>query len=358
MSASLALSLSNFVLSVANTQIMSQKATHEYIREYLKTLNDDLGAVFKQISFTSDELGRQHLQRKIDHLVEEINRLEEKLYSLPSKSTIQGSKEQIQQWNLHFPKINFKEVIKIINLLNDSFTEKRHGAALFLLQHTKLMAGNLCIERIKNDLAGTTGDFQHYAIAFSSCDRMDEITMLRKLDEHINPMQQKNKNEVVEQIQIEEYNTAVVERLIGSLHTGSVRLLELKAWNISEDTNFLHWFVHEFWASITSSLLTLSDYPDIRIFAIINVKTDVSRNWLNMDFYCKLENYDAKKIIELPLEHWTEDEIYRWLVRYSSVGLSNQALKMITKNIFKASNKGIPHLAYDAMKEILQDYVT
>ncbi|NET60202.1 MAG: hypothetical protein F6K47_29895 [Symploca sp. SIO2E6] len=165
---------------------------------------------------------------------------------------------------------------------------------------------------------------------------------------------------------IQEYTTNIIEKICNSLYCGQILFIYVELYSPDVEDTFLVWFIKQLWNPLISRLLEqLSNQdPSIRVLAVIAVDGQVPEDCLPQDLYCgcRPEDFDSTKILEIPLETWTEEEIRNWLFNFSGltdpkIGLSISEINRMAKSIFAASYGGLPARVYDELKKQLKDVI-
>jgi len=242
-------------------------------------------------------------------------------------------------------KIDFVEAKEVVERIVSKF-DRNGGNASFLLQRNLQMAGRLCLLEIKDRLQSNTRDLKSFPIEFSADTELNHIGLLNRLASHlgIEPMSEPM-----------EYSSSIQQAIVRSLQSGSVVLIEIHKWDalpLAIQREVLCWFLEQFWQPLVAQLPTIATtYSRVRFITILVVEDEIA---LDCQEYCCLhDEYDGQKIIDLPLQDWTENDILGWL---DYLGLPKQQSEGIAKRIYKAS-RGIPELVCSALRrEFAQPY--
>jgi len=161
---------------------------------------------------------------------------------------------------------------------------------------------------------------------------------------------------------IQEYTKNIIEKICNSLYCGQILFIYVKIYSLEVEDTFLLWFINQLWNPLISKLLEqLSNQdPSIRVLAVIAVDGQVTEDCLPQYLCCgcRPEDFDSRKVLKIPLETWTEEEIRNWLLNFSrltdpKIGLSISKINRMAKSIFAASYGGLPARVYDELKKQL-----
>ena len=318
----------------------SHSARKAILASRLATLAQDLTIANNQYNSTGNNLERERLKRQMDDILRQMQEAEEELKEFERGSV--DPNRRFLNWHSTLPRINFKEAVAITS---DVILECRSNcAALFLLQNGLSMGGKWCVERIRELLMETTLDFKPYDIEFTTSSQPNERGMLDMLARYVN---------VEPSDDPVRYARAIIEKMHGSLQSGSVVFIELRGVELIYDpTQLLNWFVEHFWVPYVRELPRLSKmYSRLRIVVIISADEPLPPNCVPAEISCTRDKFNSEKILELPLQNWTSDEIQEWLESYS--GMNAQDILVLTRRIYNASSKGLPALVYQALAQHL-----
>lgn len=236
---------------------------------------------------------------------------------------------------------------KIIDGVFKPFEEQR-GAALFLLQQSRSMHGDLCIQHIKSVLQslGTwTPPIEFEFLPYRPTNPSDFLNDLA------------GKFEIKSAVG-SPTPTEITEGICQSLQNGNVLLIQLGIYSINLGDNFLTWFIQQFWEQLINQLERLDqERPLIRVVSVISVGNIVPRECLPEALCCTLQRFDARKLLELPLQKWTEKEICLWLLKFSNLGLGRSEIEMMAKNIYRVS-QGRPSEVYGELMQVMTQKVS
>jgi hypothetical protein len=240
------------------------------------------------------------------------------------------------------PKIDFEEVMMEINGLIKSFKQER-GDALLLLQGRLPMAGDLCLQRIRDEFKAKTGDFKDYKLEFYAGGDLNEYGWLHTLSGYFGL--------VVEDSRPKDLATLVIQKICQSVRAGSTIFLEIRKWDdLPCQEKTLAWFMQNFWIPLVQCLDDRTTYQRVKFIAVLVVDEELSSDCFIGS--CLDEGPVVPfRWLKLPLCYWTQDEIQEWLESYPGVG--NPHSLTLAKRFFKSSMGGMPRLVCDALEDEL-----
>lgn len=304
------------------------------------TLMREFTLTLQQIERTINEVDRDRLNRQAKSIYQEFEQVEQELIQINASGINQN--RQYLNWDFHIPRINFKEAVstaqEIILNCND------HCAALFLVQNSFQMGGKWCVTRIRDLLNETTLDLKHYPAEFTPSSQLNEIGLLDLLARYVN----------VEPIldNLDQYSQQIVQKICGSVQSGSIVFIEVRGWEFLYDhPRILRWFINSFWIPLVRELPDINRiYRKVKFIMIIVADEILPSECIPQSLSCSKEKFHVEKILELPLQNWSMDEIENWLGSYSR--LKAQDINRLTKKVYGVSN-GLPALVYDALSKHL-----
>jgi len=344
---------------------LSSDRMYQILNKQRDRLYEEYEAVLDQMGRTLEDRQALILKRQAEHLEREIDDIEDKISRYEMRSSEQARRHRDLQWDRDIPKINFAEALRLVGDVFSQFVEAQGGAALFLLQNAHSMGGRWCVERVKRLLSEETADFKHYEIGLLPTDRLDAWTLLRRLGEYVGseppPVEQDTK---YDELAVRQYAQVIGRKIEGSLQSGSVVFVELRTWDASSlQSNFLPWFVQDFWVSLVRRLPDVRPkYPLVRFVGMIVVQTPIPEGGLAEGLCCTQERFSGEKALPLPLRSWTLAEIRHWLFSFSGltappIEVKAQEIERMAQSIYDASGGGQPELVYSALKKTLDHYV-
>jgi hypothetical protein len=309
------------------------------LEKRLAALSEEYIAVNGQLERNRNDSDFLRLEREAKVLFQRMEELHLELEEL--EATNSSSNQNYLNLQEKLSKIDFIEAMSIVESTMSQFG-REGGAALFLIQNSYSMAGKLCISEIRERLVSGTSDFKHYPVELTPEGKLDEVGILERIARYVN---------VESILDKERYAQAIIGKICQSLQSGSVFFLELRKWDeLSCQEQILPWFIDNFWTPLVCQLPTITTtYRKVKFIVILVSDTELSSDCLALPYYCKRGEFDPLKIINLPLNAWTQKDIEDWLDSYS--GLPAYRIDSMAKKIYRASLKGIPTLVYNALLE-------
>ncbi|MEH1790973.1 MAG: hypothetical protein V7L23_36800 [Nostoc sp.] len=297
-------------------------------------------ACSNQYSSTIDEAERVRLKRKLDNFDKKVDELERQLYSNDLNADANRRSRALED---KLPKIDFKKQITTVKNILEQFTED--GAALFLINDSLNMAGDLFRLEFKKMLEEETTDLKHYEVAFSIGRRLDEIGFLQGLGGHLG----------IDEIENEREYSIVIDKIFGFIENGSIVFIELRKINLlSNREDFFSWLVNNFWKTLVEKLpliCQLKDIEQVKFIFLAMSDTDICKEYAKLSCFCTEIEFDKYKILEIPLKEWSEKDIRDWLTKHS--GLSKEKNTAIARDVYESSRGGTPKNIRDALMSTL-----
>ncbi|WP_323367965.1 hypothetical protein [Leptothoe sp. PORK10 BA2] len=333
-------------------QIKIQAKEEEY-----KLLLEKYKQVNAQKLRTLDDVNQVTLNETVRQLEAQIESLLAELDSLrkPQQSSAQTYRQATHAWQENLHKINYVKVTSTINTVFGQL-QRQEGSALFVLRNSRSMGGEWCIRKVKQRISSELGTLVAPCnISFAAHQTAGPVAFLNSLAERF----------PVDPVATPTSLTSTIERMIDrifqSLVSGNILLIEINLYALNPQNSFLEWFVNTFWLALVSRLSSVSSQKrKIRLLAIVSVRGSIPRDCLPTTLCCKKTNFSGSKILELPLQKWTKDEICNWLFDFS--GLTQQTDQLTDADIAQIaqtihdSTDGVPKAVYDELMETMNQY--
>ena len=325
-------------------------------KKCLKLLYNRYNSANEQWATTLNESDKPSIQVTINRLETEIKQVEGEIDSLKlGLHQIDSSKlysQYLRNWKEKFPAIDFEKTNQILESTFKKFKNKE-GAALFLLQNSRSRGGDLCIKNMKSKLQGIGTWYPPHKYEFSSLREANIICFLNSLAQAF-PVQHCDN--------ISTYTDEIINKIYASLSGGHIFLIEIDICDLSSQYAVLGWFVQEFWCKLLGRLPAISqNNPCIRFVAVLSIHDSIPKDLLS-DLCCKNNKFDSKKLLELPLKKWTNEEIKNWLFNFSgltapSIGVTPQEIERMAENIHRRT-KGEPYRVYNELIDDMSKLVS
>jgi hypothetical protein len=293
-----------------------------------------------QLLAITNDVDRGRLKKQVASLEAQAQQYEDELKKLELTEVVNAPSKD---WRIYLPRLNFKEAVEITKeLLVD---KSENSAALFLIPNNLAMGGKWCVARIRELLEEGTADFLPYVVESIGVRAFSEKWILDSLAQHLNVTDlPKNHRQAARKI---------IEALRHSVRSGSIRFLEIRGWEFLHDfSEILTWFIEDFWIPLTKELIKIEgEYRKVRFVAIIIADEPLPEEKFLAALLCTRANFNAERILELPLQHWSKEEIEEWLESY--LQLSSEEIKRLSRKVYNSSNSGLPSLVHEALAKHL-----
>lgn len=255
-------------------------------------------------------------------------------------------------WEEHLPKIDFAKVSKLMpGIIRD---EPQGEAALFLLQDSYRMCGDLCLRNVTDYLAKLSAEPpRRIEIGFSEFESPNAQEFLRRIGKY---------KEIPSGVDLDSLAAAIIEKICGGLGNAGIVMIELKIREgLEAYEEFVAWFLCAFWEPLVNRLPQITtDRRYVKLIALIHVRAPVPKKALGL-YRCTAKEFNCAKLLDLPLEKWELKEIQAWLFKYS--GLAHPASGRTTEQIERAAtviykNSKWPNDVYNQIREMLSEQQT
>jgi hypothetical protein len=285
------------------------------------------------------------LYDEIDNIEEEINKLESSLPESTSSNHLDNPKNQQE---LSIDKslcyIDFKKALKTFETIQSQFNQDG-DVALFFIEESLIKRGDLCLQRLRDNLKSNI----HYLYRenFRYCPVIYTSGNLEAVVQGIaNFFDIKN----VETIEL------VIKKIGKSLQNDSVLFIEINC-DVNDESEIdplIPWFIENFWQPLKSKVNELTkDYEGIKVVVVLVSNFNINQRLLTDDlsrYYNNNYNCFARdKLVKIPLENWTKDDIFNWLKDVNR-SLTKRKREEIASKIYKTT-KGQPNTVCHALKQ-------
>lgn len=290
-------------------------------------------AASQQLMSTLNEADKPALQQQLAMYQQQIQVLEQRTNLLhPSSAETTPQQSGLET---HILQIDFDEALALFRQTVDSF-EHECGAALFVLENSGRLCGDLCVSLFKHLLEEQTRDFKPYPVDLSKAATPDEYGLFNRLGAFFQLPAAAGDD-------LAQYADTLLAKVCGAVRNGSIVLFELQQWDSFTllQAQVLQRFLELFWHPLLQSLPTLPCHAQ-RVKFVTLITADLSMAEPCRSLCC------GENMFQLQLRHWKFDEIQRWLRRFTD--LNDQQIGYITDAIFRESYDGIPRLVYNTLK--------
>jgi len=337
---------------------MTVNANEELIRineDYLEGLLKKMKAAYADKSKSMSDVDKISIDLSIDQISDEIKSTQSEIRKL--KISQQGTSVRhrhiAQVWDEHLHKINYSRVNTLIRPIFDDLRQQE-GSALFLLRKSRSMGGRWCRQKVKAQIDQELGSrLMPCEVGFTHHQSATSVEFLSSLAQRFAIDAESSLGDV------NYFTKKLTAHIVDSLVSGDILFLEIDICTLDSQANFLEWFVQHFWDGLTGLLPVVSlQKRKIRLIALISVRGSIPRKCLPSAICCKKSNFSGSKILELPLQKWSEKEICNWLFDFSGLTnmnnpLADNEIVHMAKSIY-AQTDGIPKDVYDELRDSIK----
>ncbi|MGK7899315.1 MAG: hypothetical protein AB4372_38290 [Xenococcus sp. (in: cyanobacteria)] len=328
---------------------MTSKVVIDTLNQRIANLIEQWAAVNKEIDTESNYEKRLLLERRANDIWETVEKTETKLKQQEKTEAKPINNDLDITENL--PEINFQTAIKILEEITKGYF-KDLGMALFLLDNSYKMAGELLIYKIQEQLKHNMKHSRHFIVDASYLADYQESGLLERLAEYLKVYSKSEKDS-------REYNvTDIINNICNSLQHHSFIFIELKNWDsLPCPDKIITWFVKDFWIPLLQESKFKVQKRQLRrvyLVAVIDSLYCLKNDCLELPYYCdcQKDKFDEQKIVKLPLEIWTQEQIKKWIYDYTEV--PEPKINAMSQEIYLATD-GLPRLVIDLLqKKLLQ----
>lgn len=145
----------------------------------------------------------------------------------------------------------------------------------------------------------------------------------------------------------------LAKKICATFHQDRRVLITLEPCDEFDEATW-HWLLHEFWCALLTEFAQCQHRRRVRLLMVL--QTDGPLTGDHVVAHCcdtDAQAYDRRKLIRLPLEHWTKAELLDWLADHFPQGRTDHQLDTLAQSIYDASNQGQPSLIYSLCKKRL-----
>ncbi len=304
----------------------------EALKEEIELLYMRYRALRNQIKKKAgDDEERVQLEYRKKELWNEIVAKEDELASLEGRSSDY----------LHM--IDFDRAEEIADPVIKRLRET-DSAALFLLQNSQSRMGRYYAVRLRKRLEDVSSNIIDISIepeAIGGC--IDEATLLRYIADS-EPGLHFDKMDV---------ETAIA-RLCSSPGNRIIFIKLSFNDNLKERPTLLPWLLKEFWHKLVDHLHALrAEGRRVRVVLTIIALQELNTDLLDRDMFCKGEEFDQRRIVEIPLEMWDREAVKNWLIDHSRLRLTEAEAIAWAEEICAHCPTGLPYLIDTRLRQKL-----
>jgi hypothetical protein len=234
-------------------------------------------------------------------------------------------------------RIDFKRAVDIFQTIMKDFGNDG-GAMLLLLQDSDRMGGELLLSRMYRTLADRLYPIHRYPINYDLGMSPDKHGILHKLAGYFPPEDTAN--------QSDKYMEGVIDQICKFIMTRKVIFIEFRQCNrFTPHDEMLNWFVQEFWVRLVDKFyatIKQENLRQVRLITTLVSEIEFPEAVLAPHLGCP-DPFFSHKILHLPLEKWSLEDIRDWLSSYSAL-TKGQDIDDAAQKIYEASG-GNPRTA-------------
>ncbi|MDZ8241502.1 MAG: hypothetical protein RMZ69_30850 [Nostoc sp. ChiQUE01a] len=313
----------------------------DFYNKQLAQKKEELTVIQLKLEGALDSVDELKLNNQAEATLQKIEELEAKLNNLSSQTG--NANRSFLALEQKLPKIDFKEQItKIKNILED-LLEYRN--AIFLINDSLYMAGDLFSIELKKILEEDTTDLKYYPIVFTVGGSLDEIGFLQGLAGYLG----------IGNIQSKDDYDPICNKLNSSIVNGSIIFIEIKKIDLLDNKDsFLCWLLNIFCKFLNDNLVQTCQSKGIelvKLIILVSSDDDILEECSSLEIFCDGQVFKENRIFPITLSQWSEQDINLWLKKYS--GLPKNQITAMAKSIFRSSRGGTPKLICEALRSKL-----
>jgi hypothetical protein len=289
----------------------------------LAALLQDLNKATDQLNSANDEVARNRFKRQIELLE---NEYEEE--SGKRMSTARSLRQLDSEWKDRLPEIDYRKARKIAGHVHEKRFEQNFGAASFLIQNSDEMEGDLCVELLRQKFKINWSTLRHHRLEFHDETQINAAALVAGLKRWLGlDRSAENLDREIEMINRE---------ICGQLRNSSVIFVELYfGESLAHCREFLHWALTAFWRPLVAEARNAAlNYFPIHTILVVRSAGVVYQRRQSPAFLCSEKQFDPHKLLDLPLQGWTEQEIGMWLRKCEGLDLDNEAIGRMAQRIY------------------------
>ena len=288
------------------------------------------------------------LYDKLDDIEQQIEELKLKNQDLTLNNYLDNPKNQ-QELKIDdsLCNIDFQKALDDFNELQCQFN-KRGDVALFFIEESSIKRGDLFLKRLKDNLKPKTSYRNH----FRYCSISYTLGNLEAVIQGLATFLEIKESDVTIDL--------IVEKIGNSLQRNSVILIEIDCdINYEKDVDpLIPWLVDKFWKPLSDEIQEIAKkkkYTGIKIVGVISSSLKIKERFLTQSLSCyhnqDVSYFKRDKLLKIPLENWTRDEIREWLFEYSHPDFTEELIEQRAYRIFNESLEGVPRLVCDTLQQ-------
>lgn len=288
----------------------------------------------RQFSSSESLTRMEQLNNEIDNYTIQIEKLFDKIKRFEYKiDKLQFPSDQIIIDDESLCLIDFKKAMEIFNKIQGQFDDEG-DVALFFIEEYIIKRGNLCLIRFKDLIQSEKYRAQINYWQFESNNFQILINKIA------------GKNGIIEQDLTMEH---LIEKIGNSFHDNYTLFIEITCDIKDKDEieTFIHRLIHEFWQPLRKKIKQVTEeFEGIKVVAVIvSYFSEISSSNSLSNYFNNHDEYDffaRDKLVNIPLENWTQNDIYQWLITIDD-SLGKRKRKKIAQEICEKTIDGAPN---------------
>ena len=292
-------------------------------REAIATLEKERDTLMAQWKSEISDENREKIWTRIDEKQKIIDRYRSEL----------NNRELVDfrdDWQDKLTEIDFKKAKDLIEKFKkDRLDGIDRRYALLLLDNAIAMEGELILNWLENYLRGCGSWTKPFVHGFSTTANKNDFILALE-------------NEY--SITVGNDLSSAISQIRAKFCTGEIFFIKIEI-PTDDGTEFLRWFVQEFWQQLTQGL-----DDSFAVVAAISIDCQFKGELLPSEIFCK-SKLEGQKIMRVPLQNWTQEDIVLWLRNHSGLGKRGcdmAKFKNVADGVWKVA-KGKPDSTRNAL---------
>ena len=288
------------------------------------------------------------LYDKLDDINKQIENLKLDDRSLSSNDHLDNPKnQQVLKNDKDLCDIDFERALETFRKITSQFNKEGY-VALFFMEKSFINLGDLCLKRLRDNLASETYNIhrQH----FRPCSVTYTLGNLEGVIQGIAEFFNVKREEMTIEL--------VINKIGNSLQNNSVLFIQINC-DITDPSDIdplIPWFINVFWKPLIEKVNEVAkDYEGIKVVAVIISKTSLNSRFLKEELSCYYNSkrgvFSRDKLVKIPLGKWGKKDIIQWLSKYGNPRLKRTEKNTIAEKIYNATDRGTPLAVYSALQQ-------
>ncbi len=346
----------------SSQKLKSLENHRQGIESIIADLEKRRNQCIQDVKAETNSAKRTQLYTQIDNYLTELNELYDKLSeinkqienlklddrSLSSNDHLDNPKnQQVLKNDKDLCDIDFERALETFKKITSQFN-KEGDVALFFMEKSFINLGDLCLKRLRDNLASETYNIhrQH----FRPCSVTYTLGNLEGVIQGIAEFFNVKREEMTIEL--------VINKIGNSLQNNSVLFIEINC-DITDPSDIdplIPWFINVFWKPLIEKVNEVAkDYEGIKVVAVIISKTSLNSRFLKEELSCYYNSkrgvFSRDKLVKIPLGKWGKKDIIEWLGKYGNPRLQKPEKNTIAEKIYNATDRGTPIAVYSALQQ-------